>query len=143
MTMKYGLSCSGPRPRRFGPMAKPPVLYYRWLMRSAILVVAVLAASCSKAKPPDEHGEPGERVYVSDEDGGHVVVLPVASTASGDRVIARIAVGKRPRGLRVSPDGSRLFVALSGMPKAGPGVDESKLPPADPSADGIGRSEEH
>jgi YVTN family beta-propeller protein len=47
-------------------------------------------------------------------------------------------VGKRPRGLRISPDGTRLFVALSGLPKAGPGVDESKLPAADPSADGIG-----
>jgi DNA-binding beta-propeller fold protein YncE len=40
--------------------------------------------------------------------------------------------------LRLSPDGTRLYVALSGSPIAGPGVDESKLPPADRSADGIG-----
>ena len=31
-----------------------------------------------------------------------------------------------------------MLVALSGSPIAGPGVDESKLPPADRAADGIG-----
>ena len=96
-------------------------------MQLVILVAALLAMGCSK-------GKPGERVYVSDEDGGNVVVI----NAADDAVVARIAVGKRPRGLRISPDGTRLFVALSGLPKAGPGVDESKLPPADPTADGIG-----
>ena len=35
-------------------------------------------------------------------------------------------------------DGQTLLVALSGSPIAGPGVDESKLPPADRKADGIG-----
>ena len=49
-----------------------------------------------------------------------------------------IDVGKRPRGISVSPDGRQLYVALSGSPIAGPGVDESKLPPADRAADGIG-----
>jgi YVTN family beta-propeller protein len=97
-------------------------------MHLLIVVAAVLLASCSKGGPAEE------RVYVSDEDGGNVIVIG----ASSDSVVARIPVGKRPRGLRVSPDGTRLFVALSGLPKAGPGVDESKLPPADPSADGIG-----
>jgi YVTN family beta-propeller protein len=97
-----------------------------------IACIAALFAGCSK-KPA---GAPGseERVYVSDEDGGHVVVISAAT----DAVVTRIPVGKRPRGLRVSPDGKLLYVALSGLPKAGPGVDESKLPPADPSADGIG-----
>ena len=33
--------------------------------------------------------------------------------------------------MRVSPDGTQLFVALSGSPIGGPNVDESKLPPAD------------
>jgi DNA-binding beta-propeller fold protein YncE len=71
---------------------------------------------------------------VSDETGGAVVVIdPAAGT-----VVGRIAVGKRPRGIRLSPDGTQLFVALSGSPIAGPGVDESKLPPADRAADGIG-----
>ena len=54
------------------------------------------------------------------------------------KVVSRIPVGKRPRGIRVSPDGRLLYVALSGSPRGGPGVDESKLPPADRKADGIG-----
>jgi YVTN family beta-propeller protein len=49
-----------------------------------------------------------------------------------------VPLGKRPRGLKVSPDGKLLYVALSGSPIAGPGVDQSKLPPADKGADGIG-----
>ena len=117
------------------------MLYYSLAMRSLVLFAAFAAlvpagagAGCSKKAEPVQAPARDERVYVSDEDGGHVVVISTAS----DAVIARIAVGKRPRGLRVSPDGTRLFVALSGLPKAGPGVDESKLPPADPSADGIG-----
>jgi YVTN family beta-propeller protein len=75
-----------------------------------------------------------ERVYVSDEDGGAIVVID----ATRDEVITRIAVGKRPRGLVISPDGERLYVALSGSPKSPPGVDPSTIPPADRSADGIG-----
>jgi len=45
-----------------------------------------------------------DRIFVSDETGGPVVELD----GSG-RVIRRIAVGKRPRGLRVSPDGTTLY----------------------------------
>jgi YVTN family beta-propeller protein len=112
-------------------MAKQLPLYYRLPMRLLMLTAALVLASCSKSKstPPTE-----ERVYVSDEDGGNVVVISTTS----DSVVAHIPVGKRPRGLRVSPDGARLFVALSGTPRSGPGVDESKLPPADTSADGVG-----
>jgi len=77
---------------------------------------------------------PGPRVYVSDETGGRVVAVePVSGT-----VVSALAVGKRPRGLRVLADGQGLLVALSGSPIAGPGVDETKLPPADRAADGIG-----
>jgi YVTN family beta-propeller protein len=47
-------------------------------------------------------------------------------------------LGKRPRGIHASPDGGTIYVALSGSPIAGPGVDESKLPPADKKADAIG-----
>jgi YVTN family beta-propeller protein len=108
-------------------MAKPLALYYSLAMRTLVVFAVVVLAGCSKNKTE-------ERVYVSDEDGGNVIVI----NTSSDSVVARIPVGKRPRGLRVSPDGTRLFVALSGLPKAGPGVDETKLPPADPSADGIG-----
>ncbi len=53
-------------------------------------------------------------------------------------VVATIPLGKRPRGVHLSPDGKLLYIALSGSPIAGPGVDESTLPPADKKADGIG-----
>jgi YVTN family beta-propeller protein len=73
-------------------------------------------------------------VYVTDEEGGFVVAVdPVRA-----EVIARIPVGKRPRGTEVSRDGTRLFVALSGSPRGGPGIDEAHLPPPDRAADGIG-----
>ncbi len=94
-------------------------------MRALLLAAALMAVAC---------GKKGERVYVTDEDGGDVIVID----ASNDEVVARVAVGKRPRGVRASPDGTRLFVALSGSPKSPPGVDPATIPPADRSADGIG-----
>ncbi len=73
-------------------------------------------------------------VYVTNEQGGNLTVIHGGT----NEVIETIALGKRPRGIKVSPDGTQLFVALSGSPIAGPGVDESKLPPPDKAADGIG-----
>jgi len=105
-----------------------------------VLVLAASAtAACTggeKSAPPAAatKAAPGPRLYVSDETGGNVVIVdPVAGA-----VIERIPVGKRPRGLKLSKDGTKLYVALSGSPIAPPGVDESKLPPADRKADGIG-----
>jgi YVTN family beta-propeller protein len=74
------------------------------------------------------------RLYVSNENSGEIAVV---DPGTGE-VLQRISVGKRPRGIKLSPDGRLLYVALSGSPAAGPGVDESKLPPPDRSADGIG-----
>gem|GEM_PF-210593 len=72
-------------------------------------------------------------LYVSNERSGDVsVVDPVLR-----RETKRIPIGKRPRGLVVSPDRRTLYVAVSGSPIGGPGVDEDKLPPADKAADGI------
>lgn len=116
-------------------------------MRSApiaFLILAVSFSACNRepaappaaatAPPAAAPVRPGPRVFVSDETGGRVIVIDPESRA----VVHTIDVGKRPRGLRVSPDGTRLYVALSGSPIAGPNVDESKLPPADRAADGIG-----
>jgi YVTN family beta-propeller protein len=75
-----------------------------------------------------------ERLYVSDETGGNVVIVDPQQAS----VVARIAVGKRPRGIQISPDHTRVYVALSGSPIGGPNVDESKLPPPDRRYDGIG-----
>lgn len=71
---------------------------------------------------------------MSNENAGTVSVIDAHSA----KTLVTIPVGKRPRGIRLSRDGKTLYVALSGSPKAGPGVDESTLPPADRSADGIG-----
>ena len=75
------------------------------------------------------------RVCVSNKRSNDVSVIDFASN---DVVVATIPVGKRPRALRVSRDGRRLYVALSGSPIAGPGVRDEDLPPADKKADGIG-----
>ncbi|HEX3769671.1 MAG TPA: beta-propeller fold lactonase family protein [Polyangiaceae bacterium] len=100
------------------------------MFRGRHLVAAlVVLSSCSRKPPPV-----AKHVFVSDEAGGDVVAIDLAK----GEVVARIPVGKRPRGLKPSPDGRWLYVALSGSPRAGPGVDESKLPPGDRSADGIG-----
>jgi len=77
---------------------------------------------------------PGVAIYVTNETSGDLSVIDTATSA----VIATIPLGKRPRGIVASPDRTLLYVALSGSPVAGPGVDESKLPPPDRSADGIG-----
>src|SRR5688572_1472025 len=94
----------------------------------APLSLLVLGTACRDAP------HRGTRLYVTNEDAGEVTVID----ADRDEVVARVPVGKRPRGVRVSPDGAFLYVALSGSPKAPPGTDESQLPAADRSADGIG-----
>ena len=58
-------------------------------------------------------------------------------------VMATAPLGKRPRGIQPSPDGKSLYVALSGSPPAGPGVDPKTLPPPDRNADGIGERCRH
>jgi len=73
-------------------------------------------------------------LYVSAEESGEIIVVDLDRA----EVVARVPVGKRPRGIKLSRDGKLLYVALSGSPRAAPGVDESKLPPPDRAADGVG-----
>ena len=109
----------------------------------AWMAALVLASCSSEPQQPAQTSTPapttpappaGGRLFVTNEQGGDISVVDVAAA----KVIATIPVGKRPRGIRLSPDGSTLFIALSGSPMAPPGVDESKLPPPDKKADGIG-----
>ena len=72
-------------------------------------------------------------LFVSNERSGDVTVIDGGT----DAVVATIPVGKRPRGIHSSPDARLLYVALSGSPRMGPGVDRSRAV-ADRSADGIG-----
>src|SRR5690349_21473272 len=105
-----------------------------WFRTAVLVLIAAGLTACSGAGSTRSNAAAsGPRIYVSDETGTEVVVIdPVAR-----QIVQRINVGKRPRGVRLSHDGARLFVALSGSPIGGPGVDESKLPPADRAADGI------
>src|SRR5262249_26223084 len=117
-----------------------------WSMAAAI----VLASACGggsgdrasteapgaerSAAAPAAARPTGPLLYVTNERAGTVTII---DTQSQD-VVTTVALGKRPRGIAVSPDRSRVFVALSGSPIAGPGVDEKTLPPPDKGADGIG-----
>lgn len=74
-------------------------------------------------------------IYVTNEDSNDVSVIDGAS----DAVVATVPVGKRPRGLKVSPDGTRLYAAVSGAPKCPPTMDDDECEEleTDLSADGI------
>jgi YVTN family beta-propeller protein len=98
-------------------------------LRATAMLGAALVARMACADPAAT-----EQLYVSDETGGNVVIVD----AQRQSVVARIPVGKRPRGIQLSPDRTRVYVALSGSPMGGPNVDESKLPPPDRRYDGIG-----
>ena len=93
------------------------------------------AASTTQAAPKPI--PPGPKLFVTNEVGGDITVIDVGT----HEAVATIAVGKRPRGVRVSPDAAMVYVAVSGSPIGGPGVDESKLPAADKKADGIAEVE--
>jgi len=75
------------------------------------------------------------RAYVSNEDGHSVSVIDTAQQS----VIGTIEVGKRPRGVQLSRDGSRLYVAVSGKPKCPPTMPDAQCDKLahDFSADGI------
>jgi YVTN family beta-propeller protein len=77
--------------------------------------------------------EGGPYAFVSNEADNNVSVINTRT----DSVVATLDAGQRPRGIKLTPDGKMLVVAVSGSPRAGPGVDESKLPPADRSKDGL------
>lgn len=86
----------------------------------------------NKAAQPSTAGS--HRVYVTNERSGDLSIID----SGKNEVIATVPLGKRPRGIHASLDGKTIYVALSGSAIAGPGVDESKLPPPDKKADGIG-----
>ena len=89
------------------------------------------------------------QIFVSNEKSGDVTVI----SGSDLKVVATIPVGKRPRGIQVSPDGRTVYVAMSGTPIAPPPKldadgnpifqrgkddDDDDTAHADKSADGIG-----
>jgi YVTN family beta-propeller protein len=97
-------------------------------------LIATLALTTMESFAAAQSAPLGYRVFVTNERTGTLSVIDGASK----QLVATVPLGKRPRGLKVSPDGKLLYVALSGSPIAGPGVDVKTLPPADKGADGIG-----
>jgi YVTN family beta-propeller protein len=98
------------------------------MSRSLLFILAVFLVGCTQDKPT------GYRVFVTNEVSGDLTVID----SNKMEVVAKVPLGKRPRGIHASADGKTIYVALSGSPIAGPGVDESTLPPPDKNADGIG-----
>lgn len=97
-------------------------------------ICALAACGPAEKKAAEAPAAPAAyRVYVTNEVSNDLTVIDGATNA----VIATVPVGMRPRGVRVSKDGKLLYVAVSGSPIAGPGVDEDSLPPPDKTKDGI------
>jgi YVTN family beta-propeller protein len=91
------------------------------LGRGALILLAAALAGCSgdNASP----SATGPRVYVTNEMSGDLTIIDPEAR----QVVGRVALGKRPRGIVASPDGRLLYIALSGSPVGGPGVDEATL----------------
>ena len=92
----------------------------------------VLGLACLFALPPCADAG---RAYVSNEDGQTVTVIDTDKAEA----IATVTVGKRPRGLSLNRDGSRLYVAVSGLPKCPPTIPDEECAKfeRDLGADGI------
>jgi len=99
--------------------------------RPVALVFAVAAALAVRGA----RAAPTEWAYVTNEDSQDLTVIETAT----DKVVATIPVGTRPRGVKVSPDGHTIYVALSGSPKCPPSMPDAECEKlqADKSKDGI------
>ena len=103
---------------------------YAWF---GIVVALGVAAACSSEAPkpapapptaaaPAPPLEPRVKVFITNEASGDLTVID----ADTQTLVGTFPLGKRPRGIKASPDGKSLFVALSGSPNAGPGVDPKR-----------------
>lgn len=103
------------------------------MTRCSILVLTLLGLGLSAQEAV--LAQDGYLVYVTNEDSNDLSVIDPAD----NEVIATIAVGKRPRGVRVSPDGRFVLTALSGSPKCPPTMpdEECEAMGVDRSQDGI------
>src|SRR5207237_10297437 len=94
-----------------------------------VILGRVLVSAALSVSAESQHYD----VFVSNERSGDVTVID----GTTDAVVATFPVGKRPRGIHATPDGKRIFVALSGSPRMAPGVDAERAP-SDKAADGLG-----
>jgi YVTN family beta-propeller protein len=89
-------------------------------MRAVLLGCSLLISLAATAQVA-----PRYEVYVTNERSGDVTVID----GGNFKVLATIPVGKRPRGIQVSPNGKTVYVAVSGTPiKAPPQIDANGNP---------------
>ena len=109
-----------------------------------------LVASVTTYAAAAQYQATSYQIWVSNERSGDATIIDGADF----KVVGTIPVGKRPRGIHVSPDGRKVYVALSGTPIEGPPPLDAQGNPilkkntksddddddvkADKSADGIG-----
>jgi len=79
-------------------------------MRKRVVVRLIAAAWLLGAMLAAGRADGGYQIFVSNEKSGDLTVI----SSDGFKVVATIPVGKRPRGIRASPDGRTVYVALSG-----------------------------
>ena len=108
-------------------MLFPNLVVYPHMKNLVITILALLTAAV--------FAQDDSFIYVTNEDSNNVSVISGAT----NEVVATIPVGKRPRGIKVSPNGSVFYVALSGSPKCPPAMDDHvcEAMEADKAADGI------
>ena len=113
-----------------------------------LLVWTVAVSASGLGAVPSSRAAGEYEVVVSNEKTGDLTVI----NGADHKVVATFPVGKRPRGIRASPDGRTIYVALSGTPISGPPKldaqgnpilhkakdDDDDDLPADKAADGIG-----
>ena len=113
----------------------------------ATLAVLALLAACKEGAPAARAGGdtaatsavaatgPALLAYVTNEDSQELTVIDTRT----DSAVASFPVGTRPRGVRVSPNGKTVFVALSGSPRCPPSMPDAECEKlkADKSKDGI------
>ena len=79
-----------------------------WLLATGYcLLLSAFFTSCSAGRAAVKHE--GPLAYVTNEQDGSITVVDTAT----DRVVSTFPVGARARGVRVSPDGRLVYVALS------------------------------
>jgi YVTN family beta-propeller protein len=122
------------------------MLNFIWKRGAMAITAGVWLAGAAVAP---SRADNGYQIFVSNEKSGDLTVI----SSDGFKVVATIPVGKRPRGIRASPDGRTVYVALSGTPvEPPPQLDANGNPillknqddddddkvKADKTADGIG-----
>jgi PQQ-dependent catabolism-associated beta-propeller protein len=79
----------------------------RLLLSAFCLLPSAFFTSCSAGRASVKHE--GPLAYVTNEQDGSITVIDTAT----DRVVSTFRVGARARGVRLSPDGRLVYVALS------------------------------